>query len=184
MASIFLVCLCPDIKLCAPLPMATDDLAPPRYGENLYWGWSSVPGWVPGGREAVASWSVVTLCPRYDTEPQVCRGSHLRLQTGASCGLSSGTLHPTGELGQQEGGHHQWHWTLQWLYQYWQYSCKGRQYLKWSCGNIRSNVSKLSRCPSYGMIHAVLTVSPIGPILTNFSIGIFHLSPPNQCYNH
>lgn len=28
----------------------------PKYGENLYWGWSSSPGWVPGGGEAVASW--------------------------------------------------------------------------------------------------------------------------------
>ena len=27
-----------------------------RFGENLYWGWSSVPGWVPGGGEAVTSW--------------------------------------------------------------------------------------------------------------------------------
>ena len=27
-----------------------------RYGENLYWGWSSLPGWIPKGTEAVTSW--------------------------------------------------------------------------------------------------------------------------------
>lgn len=41
----------------------------PMYGENLYWGWSSEPGWVPRGGEAVASWYSEGAEYDYSLEP-------------------------------------------------------------------------------------------------------------------
>jgi len=41
----------------------------PRYGENLYWGWSSEPGWVPRGGDAAASWYSEGTEYDYSSEP-------------------------------------------------------------------------------------------------------------------
>jgi len=40
-----------------------------RYGENLYWGWSSLPGWVPKGTEAVTSWYAEGKTYDFSREP-------------------------------------------------------------------------------------------------------------------
>jgi len=40
-----------------------------RYGENLYWGWSSLPGWVPKGTEAITSWYAEGKSYDYSKEP-------------------------------------------------------------------------------------------------------------------
>jgi uncharacterized protein YkwD len=42
-----------------------------RYGENLYWGWSSLPGWVPKGTEAVTSWYAEGKSYDYSKEPPI-----------------------------------------------------------------------------------------------------------------
>lgn len=42
-----------------------------RYGENLYWGWSSLPGWVPKGTEAVTSWYAEGKTYDYSKEPPI-----------------------------------------------------------------------------------------------------------------
>lgn len=65
-------------ELCAAAQQYADHLAAsgrfehsgdPRFGENLYWGWSSLPGWVPGGGEAVASWYAEGEAYDYSREP-------------------------------------------------------------------------------------------------------------------
>lgn len=40
-----------------------------RFGENLYWAWNSVPGWRPGGGEAVSSWYSEGAVYDYSREP-------------------------------------------------------------------------------------------------------------------
>jgi len=40
-----------------------------RFGENLYWAWNSVPGWRPGGAEAVSSWYSEGAVYDYSREP-------------------------------------------------------------------------------------------------------------------
>jgi len=42
-----------------------------RYGENLYWGWSSLPGWVPKGTEAVTSWYAEGKSYDFNKEPPI-----------------------------------------------------------------------------------------------------------------
>lgn len=42
-----------------------------RYGENLYWGWSSLPGWIPKGTEAVTSWYAEGKSYDYSKEPPI-----------------------------------------------------------------------------------------------------------------
>merc|ERR1719370_2483123 len=42
-----------------------------RYGENLYWGWSSLPGWIPKGTEAVTSWYAEGKTYDYNKEPPI-----------------------------------------------------------------------------------------------------------------
>ena len=42
----------------------------PVYGENLYWGWSSDPGWELPGGEAVESWYEEKKGYNYSTEPE------------------------------------------------------------------------------------------------------------------
>lgn len=41
----------------------------PMYGENLYWGWSSQPCWVPRGVEAITSWYSEGADYDYSVEP-------------------------------------------------------------------------------------------------------------------
>jgi len=41
----------------------------PMYGENLYWGWSSQPGWIPRGGEPVTSWYSEGTDYDYRVEP-------------------------------------------------------------------------------------------------------------------
>ena len=58
----------------------------PVYGENLYWRWSSEPGWELPGGEAVESWYEEKKGYNYSTEPEDTDSgkgciSHLYLST-------------------------------------------------------------------------------------------------------
>eukprot|EP00090_Calanus_glacialis_P000481 TRINITY_DN10286_c0_g1_i5.p1 TRINITY_DN10286_c0_g1~~TRINITY_DN10286_c0_g1_i5.p1 ORF type:complete len:372 (-),score=115.06 TRINITY_DN10286_c0_g1_i5:68-1183(-) len=48
----------------------------PVYGENLYWGWSSDPGWELPGGEAVESWYEEKKGYNYSTEPEDTDSGH------------------------------------------------------------------------------------------------------------
>jgi len=50
--------------------------ADPVYGENLYWSWSSEPGWELAGEEAVESWYEEKKGYNYSTEPEDTDSGH------------------------------------------------------------------------------------------------------------